>query len=192
MRENILLVFFSALLVFSVLMLFVGNATRVTGYAVSTTVSNVTISSYVSMSLSTNLSSGILFGTVSNLPAVYANASHNYDGGSSMSTMFVNISTDSNSAVDLCTKANANMQDAGTDTIGIANETYANSTTSDTSSPAIANNVSFTTSYVSAGKAVARGSQQYYRVWISIPVGQAMGTYNNTLSFEGVSTGGAC
>ena len=190
--ENIVLIFFAALLVFSVSMLVLGNS-QMTGYVTSgSTVSNVTIVNYLSIAMSTNLQAGILFGSVSALPATNINATHNYDGGSSASTMNLSVSTDSNVNVDFCIKANANLQDAGTDVIGIGNETYANATSTDATTPAVASEVPLTTSNVKAGVNIAKGASNHFRVWLDIPAAQAPGTYNNTIMFEGVATGGAC
>ena len=75
------------------------------GYATTgTAVSNVTISKYLSIDMSTNLSSGISFGNISALPAVNLNASNNYDfdTADTQTSMVVNLSTDSNINIDLC------------------------------------------------------------------------------------------
>jgi len=191
-REDVLLLVFGIILIFSIAMLFIGNS-KLTGHVTSgSTVSNVTIVSYLSIAMSTNLQSGILFGSVDTLPALNVSASHNYDGASSASTFFINVSTDSNTAVDFCIKANAGMKNAGSDVIGIGNETYSNATSSSSTVPVIANNVSLTTSNVKSGINIAAGTPNYYRYWLNIPAAQATGTYNNSVSFEGVATGGSC
>ena len=190
-REDALLLLFALILFFSVIMLLL-HYSKLTGYATSgSTVSNVTITSYLSISMSANLQEGILFGSVDTLPALNISASHNYDGGSSASTMFINVSTDSNTAVDFCIKANAGLQTSGAE-IGIGNETYSNSTSTNSTVPAIANNVSLTTGYVKNGANVAQGNSNYYRFWLNIPAAQAPGTYNNSVSFKGVATTVAC
>jgi len=190
-REDVLILVFGAILLFSIAMLVIGNL-KLTGNAIST-VSNVTITSYLSIAMSPNLQEGILFGSVDTLPALNISASHNYDGGSSASTMNISVSSDSNVDVDLCIKANANLQNAGTDIIGIGNETYSNSTSTSSTVPGIAQNVSLTTSYVKAGQNVLKGTSNHYRFWLNIPAAQATGTYNNSISFNGMATGGgAC
>jgi len=191
-KENISLLFFSALLVISIFML-TFSGYKMTGHVTSgSTVSNVTIVNYLSISMSDNLSSGILFGSVDTLPATNVNATHNYDGAVSASSMSMSVSSDSNVNVDFCIKANEDLKNSGTDIIGIGNETYANSTSSDISSPAIADKIALTTGYVKSGINIAKGTSNYYRIWLSIPAAQAPGTYNNTIFFEGVATGGAC
>lgn len=192
-KENIMLGFFVVLFLASVSMLGIEN-TKLTGFVTSgTAVSNVTITSYLSISMSSNLSSGILYGSVDTLPATNINASHNYDGASSGSTMYITVSTDSNTNVDFCTKANDDLKTSGgADVLGLGNETYAVSSTTDLSNPALSSETGLTTSYVKSGTNIAKGSANYYRFWLDIPAAQAPGTYNNTISFEGVATGGSC
>jgi hypothetical protein len=198
-KERILLTVFGAVFLFSVFMLagedVVGSfdfGDRITGHATEgSTTSNVTISKYLSITMSTNLSGGITFGSVDNLPGVNLNATHNNDsaGGTSM---YVNVSSDSNTNVDFCIRANAAMTSPSLDTIGIGNESYANASTTDAGTPALANEVSLTTGYISAGRNVSMGGLQYYRMWLDIPSGTPSGTYNNTVYFKGVETGVAC
>jgi hypothetical protein len=142
--------------------------------------------------MSPNLQGGVLFGSVDTLPATNINASHNYDGATSTSTMNLSVSADSNVNVDFCIKANANLQNSGSDIIGIGNETYATSTSTSASLPAVASEVALTTSYVKAGSNIVKGTSNHYRIWLDLPAAQAPGTYNNTILFEGVATGGAC
>lgn len=191
-KENKMLGFFVMLFLFSFFMLGIQNS-RMTGFVTSgTTTSNVTITSYLSISMSSNLSDGVLYGSVSSLPATNINASHNYDSTSSGSSMYITVSADSNTNVDFCIKANDDLKDVGADVLGLGNETYANSTTTDLTSPSLASKVALTTGYVKAGTNVAKSSSNYYRFWLDIPASQAPGTYNNTISFEGVSAGGSC
>jgi hypothetical protein len=198
-KERILLTVFGAVFLFSIFMLasedIVGSFSfgdGITGYATEgSTTSNVTISKYLSITMSTNLSNGITFGSVQNLPAVNLNATHNNDsaGGTSM---YVNVSTDSNTNVDFCIRADGAMTSPSLDTIGVGNESYANASTTDAGTPALASEVSLTTGYVSAGKNVSIGGLQYYRVWLDIPSGTPSGTYNNTVYFKGVEAGVVC
>ena len=180
-------------IIFSLSFVFVQNFGDMTGYATeATTVSNVTITKYLAISFSTNLSDGIVFGDIAALPATNVNATHNYDNGSSGTSMFINVSTDGNTAVDFCLKSNAALTNAALDTIGLGNETYANHSTTNSSVPDVANEVAFTGSYVKAGENVAVGTVNYYRFWLDVPVAQPSGDYNNTVSFKGVSTTLSC
>lgn len=192
-KETWVLAISSFIFLFSVSMVLIGNS-RITGYATTgTTVSNVTIQKYLSIAMSTNLSQGIMFGTITNLPALYTNASHNNDSadGTGNTTMYVNVSTDSNTPVDFCIKANASLSDGG-DTLVIGNETYSNSTVINGTYPLATQNLSLSTSYAVTGKNIAVGGANYYRFWLNVPVSQPSGTYINQLTFEGIQTGGGC
>ena len=161
-KEEKLIAVFGAVFIFSIIMIFAQQG-KLTGYATSgSTFSNVTITSFLSIDMSSNLASGIEFGNVSDLPAPDVNASHNYDGGSSASTMFINVSTDSNSAVDFCNKANAGLTDSiGGNVIELGNETYGNSSTSDATTPSVTLQTALTTNYIKAQANVAIGNVTY-------------------------------
>jgi len=199
-KDNVFLTVFGAIFLFSMVMLVGGSFSGpvslgkgITGHATEySTTSNVTISKYLSISMSTNLTGGITFGSVDSLPATNSNATHNNDSAGSGTSMFVNVSTDSNTNVDFCVKASADMQSVALDSIGLGNESYANATSTSASVPALANEVSLTTGYVSAGTNVTIGTPVYYRFWLDIPSGTPSGTYNNTVDFKGVETGIAC
>ena len=196
-KEVSIIVVFTAVFLFSITMLLIPNIPmeKITGHATTgTTVSNVTIAKYLSIAMSTNLTTGILFGSVDTLPAENENATHNYDGGSSGSTMSLNVSTDSNTAVDFCIQADADLYDStGGNTLTVGNESYANSTSTDIDNPAVASEVSLTTGYVWAGN-TSVGGDIYYRLWLDIPTATPSGTYNNTITFKGVvaNSGSAC
>ena len=81
---------------------------------------------------------------------------------------------------------------SGANTIGIGNETYANYTATNVTLPALGSEVALTTSYIKTGPNIAAGSRDFYRFWLDVPAGTASGTYNNTLTFKGVATSGAC
>lgn len=166
-----------------------------TGYATSAnTTSNVTISKFLSITLCTNLSEGIEFGTVDTLPTTDQNGTHNYDGASSGTTYCVNVSGDGNTAVDICLGAMDNLTSAGADEIEISNESFAgNVTTTDSTTPGLANETSLTAnSYQESSHNISNGSLAYYRFWLDIPAGTPSGTYENNLSFKGVETTLAC
>jgi hypothetical protein len=177
-----------------------GNATdlisSITGYATEqNTVSNVSIEYYLSIALCTNLSTGILYGNVSTLPASDINGSHNYDGDyptANESTYCVNVSTDSNTPVDFCIKANWDLNNSADDKILVGNQTWVNSTTTDVDTPALVNAVSLSTTYADAGYSIPIGSENWYRFWLDIPAGQASGDYDNSVYFKGVTQGNSC
>ena len=181
------------LIVFCLIMLIIQNINLITGKTTSGIItSNVTINNYLAISFSDNLSAGILFGEVSVLPSLNTNASHNYDGVDSVTDYYVIISNDSNTGVDLCVKADNNLVDLAGDVLGLDNETYANSTSTNGTLPDLSNEISLTTSYVKSGDNIAIGTNNYYRFWLDIPVSQPSGNYNNTIYFKGIQTGNSC
>jgi hypothetical protein len=198
-KGNSLIFLFGTILLFSITMILLQNIPqekiRITGHATTgTTASNVTISKYLSIAMSPELESGILFGTVDTLPATDQNATNNYDGGSDGSTMSLNVSEDSNTAVDFCIKADADLHDPeGDNTLGVGNQSYANSTSTDADNPSLSDEVSLTTEYAFAGN-INEGEDIYYRFWLDIPAGTPAGTYNNTITFKGVeaNSGSGC
>ncbi len=187
-KESVLLVFFVALFIISVSMLVLANS-QITGHATAVgTTSNVTISSFVSIDLSTNLTQGIMFGTLTTTNVANQNASQNYGGTASASTYFVNVSLDSSVNVDICLKANQSLTSAGGDLLGIGNETWTNSSTSNIASPALAGERPMNTTAAETGVNIGKGNSNYYRFWLDVPSGQKAGTYSNNITFEGVGT----
>jgi len=163
-----------------------GNVTE------GSTVSNVTISKYLAISFGSNLSQGIQFGNVNSLPATDINATHNYDGSNESSTFFISVSNDSNTAIDFCIKGNAGLTSSALDVIGLGNETYSNSTVTNSTDPLLSSQTALTTSYAKSGLNVAVGANEYWRFWLDIPSSQPSGDYNNTISFKGVVAALSC
>jgi len=153
-----------------------------------TATSNVTIYEYVAIGISNNLSNGIEFGSLD--PATNDNnATDNYNGAGSASTMYLSVSSDSNVNVDLCIKDNANLT---SDVNTIPNTGYTWDDNSTATAP-ILPGTAITTSYVKTDQQnITIGSDDYFRFWLDIPGGQAAGTYNNTAYFKGIKTGQAC
>ena len=176
-----------------------GNASEVistiTGKATEgSTTSNVSIQYYLSIALCENLSQGIAFGEVYTLPSTNLNGSHNYDGNfpDNESTYCVNVSTDSNTNVDFCIKADWDLNNSANDKILLGNETWSNYTSTNNTHPVLGDDVALTTSYQDAGYDITIGSENWYRFWLDIPAGQPSGDYNNTVWFKGVTTGSSC
>ena len=182
-----------AILLFSIVMITVQNFNTFTGYATGmSTKSNVSISKYLSISASPNISTAIDFGIVSALPATDVNASHDYDGNASATTYWINTSVDSNTNIDFCIGANGAMI-SGADSLGLGNETYSNATTTNITVPVLGSQVAFSSaSYVLSGQNVTKGAPNYYRFWLDIPASQASGDYNNTVYFKAVATATGC
>ncbi|GBE19438.1 MAG TPA: hypothetical protein ENG87_05365 [Candidatus Pacearchaeota archaeon] len=186
--------FLVAVIVVCVGLLLIQNIDTITGKATSATAtSNVTIEYYFSISLSGNLSNGIEFGSINATNLVNINATDNNISGSApnQTGFWINVSSDSSTAVDFCVKADSALI-SGANSIHEANESYVNSTTSTGLIPDVTLETSFTTSNIKSGKNIAIGGVNYYRFWLDIPLAQAAGTYNNTVSFTGKNTGAAC
>ena len=187
--------FLVGIIVICFLFLVVNSLFSFTGSATSgSTPSNVSVSKYLAISLGANLSEGIQFGTVAFLPVTDLNASHNndsndYTGGT---TYTIDVSTDSNTEVDFCILANAGLTSSDTDVIGLANETYSAYNLTNVTHPDLSLETSLTQSYVKAVSEIAAGNSSYWRFWLDIPAAQPSGDYNNTVSFEGVTTGLSC
>jgi hypothetical protein len=199
-RENFIVAIFGAVFLFALIMI-LGTGFRSTGYVTeSSTVSNVTITTYFAIGLSLNLTQGIQFGEVATLPATNVNASHNNDsinttgdtaGYNYGAGYWINVSTDSNSVLDFCIKADALNTSTG-DEIGLGNETYSNHTVTNSTFPLIGSETGLATGYVKSGDNIGIGSSNYYRFWLDVPAGTATGVYNNTVSFKGVTSTASC
>ncbi len=183
-RDGVLLLVFGVLLLFSVVMIIIENFV-ITGRVTESTTSSVVISQYFSIAMSPNLVSGISFGTQDSTSASDINGTNNYDGGSSGTTYYMNVSSDSNAAVDFTIGAVDALNTTGGDEIGLGNETYASSSSTDASTPSLSSEVALTTNDVSAGEGIVVGGNVYYRFWLDIPAGTPVGTYTNTINFKG-------
>ena len=193
MKERVCNGILIGILIISLGLLFFANANAITGRAVSgSTYSNVSIQQYLAIEMSDNLTAGIDFGSIQQLGIDNYNATENYNGTSNSTLYWITVSTDSNTAVDLCTKANAPMSN-GVDEIGLGNQSFAsNVTASDLGNPHVDNETSFTTSRQEGHFNVPIGNLSYWRFWLDAPLGQAVGTYNNTIEFYGYNAGTGC
>ncbi len=176
------------------------NTPSITGAATSaSTISSAVILKYFSINVSANLSAGIDFGEISVLPAVDHNASLNYndtnyptENEGNETLYFVTVETDSNTPVDMCLIATAFNTSGGAE-IEIGNYTFANNQTNNETWPGPVDHYTMSTSsYVGADTGVPIGSSTYYRFWLDVPASVASGTYNNTVTFLGRSTGTGC
>ncbi len=153
--------------------------------------SNVSIAKSLAIEFSSGLSEGILFGDINFLPATNVNASHNYDGPSNSTNLYINVSTDGNSAVDFCIMGNSGLINAGGDEIGLGNETYSYYNMSNITRPTL-NEFSLTQIYTKSGENIPLGGANYWRFWLDVPAGQPSGNYNNTVFFKAVETSASC
>ena len=98
------------------------------------------------------------------------------------------IYTYSNVPIDVYTKANADLNQSGVDTILLSNFQYYNNVTSSLTP--------FTTAYVKTISTWAKAPKNGYlgtgvNLQLTVPVGTQPGAYNNTIYFSAVSAGGA-
>ncbi len=181
--------FFGVIILLSSAML-VRSVSTPTGHAISTTTSEVVISNYVSLSLSSNLTNGINFGSISSLPAIYHNATVNY--APNASAYYITISNDSNRPVDFCVKASL-MNSSGGDSILLGNYTWKDADNTNLTTPTPAGGYkNMSTMYIKGRTNVAAGTSNFYRFWLNVSASQAPGTYNNTVYLQGVPTGTGC
>ncbi len=182
------------ILAISLGLLFFANVSAITGHATeAVTTSNVSIIKYLAIDPSIDLETGIVFEEIIALPTDNDNATHNYDGSSDATKYYINVSTDSNTDVDFCVKANIGLSTLGGDIIGLGNESYStNVTNSNLNTPGVGAEISMNTTYEKAANSVPIGNTSYWRFYLDVPVGQASGNYNNTVSFKGVTEGVIC
>ena len=190
---NIILI---VVIVLSLGLIFVENASAITGHSITQdTFSNVTISAYYAVDWSTNLTTGIIFEPIYTLPVSDDNATGNWVNPptDNSSDYWANVSDDGNLEVNFCLRANGAMQNGVGDSIGLGNESYAgNVTSSNFTSPSVDDEISFTTSYVEATSNIYPGNVTYWRFWLDVPVGQAVGDYSNTVQFKAIADPEVC
>jgi uncharacterized protein (UPF0333 family) len=143
------------------------------------TTSNVTVNTYVSISLTAPLAGGVQFGSLD--PGTNDNPSTTCTGVNCNIT----VSSDTNVNVDIVLKANAALtRQGGTETI--PNTGYTWNSTDASYAPPGPGIYALSTSYDYTNKVganVAPGGKRAWQAWLDIPGGQTAGTYNNTLSF---------
>ncbi len=188
-KEVILIVIILICLVFFIFQ----NITFLTGNVTEGSIpSNVSVAKYLAVTFGSNLANGIQFGSVSFLPATDVNATHNYDGTNNATTFYIEVSNDSNSAVDFCIKADTDLTSPSLDVIGVGNETYSNSTSTNITEPGVSSQTSLTTVYTKSSVNVNIGSSDFWRFWLDVPTAQPSGDYNNTVYFKGIVVGASC
>jgi len=159
--------------------------------------SQVTIQKYFSINASGNLSAGIDFGVIETLPTANQNATLNWNdtsGGSddNETLYWITVETDSNTPVDICILATALNTSGGVE-IEIGNYTFSDSEWNNITYPGPIDELTMSTSaYVAGETGIAVGSSDYFRFWLDVPATQATGTYNNTVTILGTSTGVPC
>lgn len=180
-------------LVVSLLLLGIENIGALTGHVTEgSTSSNVAVIQSLAISFSSQLSDGIIFEDIRFLPVTNVNASHNYDGVDNSTQYFILVSTDGNTAVDVCLKASGPLTTVNGDSIPLIGETYSTSQISNVTSPLLNEEVSLTTEYVLSEEDIPLGGAGYVRFFLDVPSAQASGNYMNSIFFRGQPTGVPC
>ena len=167
----------------------------ITGFATSqstTTTATAEIVYYYALGESSDFSGGIEFSSLVH-NTQNNNASSNYEG--SGTGYALNLSTDSNTDVSICVKANTDLKihTSPNTLIGIGNMTFNASTTNSTSLPAFGNRTEMNTSiFRNATHNLGAGNATFFRFWLTVPDGTTPGDYNNSATFKTIRSGDAC
>jgi len=151
----------------------------------ATTTTQATIAVYIAIQMSPTLQSGIVFTNLQQGTSDNPADGNNPSGGTNY---WVNVSSDTNVNVDYCIKASGNLA-SGSNTIPLSNYFFANSTTNN---PPLSAKRAFTTTYQKMDTGLGNTVNEYLRFWLTVPAGQAPGTYNNTVYFQAIESGNAC
>lgn len=161
-----------------------------TGRVVESTVSRVSVMKFLALAKSTDLAGGIDFGTIPALPTAKAEASSNYDDINDQTGYYISVHSDSNTNVDFCVTATP-LRTQQLDEIPLDNYYWSNSTSNDLTYPEQFGRPMLD-SYFQSILSVVPGDDVYYRFWLDIGASQASGSYENTVSFQGVPAGEPC
>jgi hypothetical protein len=176
---------------------------RKTGQAPSKAETIATIATYFEISLSANLTDpGIEF-DIQSLPTndnPGQNATLNYNVTTQETLYWVYNWAASNTPVDLCVRANNTLIGVGgVNKIGIANYTWANSTTNDVNNPSIGNFKAFFNSSENSNDiwddgsyGVAINGYSYFRFWLNVSDAQPADVYRTWVEFKAIDDDNAC
>lgn len=156
-----------------------------------TATSNLTVNTYVSISLTTALSDGITFGALE--PATNDNNATSCDAG----LCNVSISADTNVVCHVKMKVDDELSLSTDGATEIANTGYTwNVNATETDLPDVTGSFAVEKDYDDTNlvmDAAGKGQATFWNAWIDIPSAQTAGVYNNTISFCGEADGGtAC
>lgn len=152
--------------------------------------STVTIANYYAISLSDDLSNGIDFGSVTQLPTIKQNATKN-NLSNGPPGYFITVSSDSNVNVSLCLNG-TQMENVNGVKLTYPSYVWNDSLTGSASSPnfpgiQLSNNLTDTST-----PTIAPGVNNYFRFWLDVNSSTPPGTYNNSILFKAVKTGDTC
>jgi hypothetical protein len=167
----------------------------ITGFATSQSVGTTATANiiyYYALAESTDFSSGIDFSSLAH-NTQNNNASSNYeDSGTGYA---LNLSTDSNTDISICVKANTDLKihTSPSTLIGIGNMTFNASTTNTSTVPGFSTRIEMNKSiFRNATHNLGAGNATFFRFWLTVPADTVSGTYNNTAEFKAVRAGADC
>ena len=167
----------------------------ITGFAASQSVGTTATANivyYYALGESSDFSGGINFGSLSH-NTQNNNASSNYEN--SGTGYALNLSTDSNTDVSVCVKANTDLKihTSPNTLIGIGNMTFNASTTNTSSAPSFVARTEMNKSiFRNATHNLGAGNATFFRFWLTVPDGTPPGDYNNSATFKAIRAGDAC
>jgi hypothetical protein len=159
-----------------------------------TTSSLATVTKQVAISKSSNLTTGVLFGNV-DPNSNNNNATGNFNVTDEQTQFWLTIDSTTNTPIDICTKDDDELSTAGDSEIPNTGYTWNSSASNTPTDPSISTSMyAITTSYDITNKiADSQTSGVYYlRFTLDIPVGQAAGSYSNTVYFKGADDATGC
>ncbi|MBI4362910.1 MAG: hypothetical protein HY558_07020 [Euryarchaeota archaeon] len=163
-------------------------------------VSNLSISASIAIGLSSNLSQGIRFGSlspgVSNQSAAAPDGTDGNTNQSGQTGLWVNVSS-SGPAIDLCLGANRSLRDdsLAREINNTRNYTLAfhNSTNNLTlPGPMDRHEMPLALTNFSETGSLSSGSRVFLRFWLDVPDNQPAGAYTSNVTFRGVLQGSPC
>ena len=187
-------VLISAMMIMAVSVPFVLDS-GITGFATSqstTTTATAEIVYYYALAESSDFSGGISFSNLAH-NTQNNNASSNYEN--SGTGYALNLSTDSNTDVSICVKANTDLKNktAPSNLIGIGNMTFNASITNTSLLPNFTTRTEMNKSiFRNATHNLGAGNATFFRFWLTVPQDTLPATYNNTATFKAIRSGDAC
>lgn len=146
-----------------------------------TATSNVTVNSYLAITITSALSGGIQFGSLN------PNTADNPTSTCASLACNISVSADSNVNVDIMLKANAPLTRTAGGTIGYGNYTW--NDTDATVQPIVTGSTALSGTYTSIQDNNVASAKRAWDAFLDVPSGQTAGVYNNTLSFCGEEAG---
>lgn len=156
-----------------------------------TTSSSATVTKQVAISKSSNLTSGVLFGSV-DPNTNNNNATGNYNSTSN-TQFWLTIDSTTNTPVDICVKDDVALTSGGY-TIPNSGYTWNSSTTNNATLPSTAAMTAITTSYDTTNKVASNTQSGTFnlRLTLDVPVSQQASSYSNTVYFKAADTATGC